>query len=66
MIGILTDVGLEQNRLAFSHDAAAIDEASGDVTNFGDVRVRRDVIPVRQNKARERGGILFESRPKIR
>src|SRR4051794_16097812 len=66
MLDVLADVGLEQDRLAFSQDATAIDEVLRDVSDFRDVRMRRDVIAVRQDKPRKTVRMTFEERAKIR
>ena len=65
MIDIAADMGLEQNRLAFSGHAAAIDEILRDMPDFGDVGMRRDLLAVRQHEAQKRFWILFERRPQI-
>jgi hypothetical protein len=66
MIGVLTDVRLEQGRFVLPHDAAAIDKVFRHVPNFRDVSVRRNEVAIRKNKARESSRMAFEGRPKIR
>ena len=65
MPGILSDVGLEQNRLALSRDAAAIDKVFHDMAHFGDMGVRRDKIAIRQDKTREGAGMFFNDGTQI-
>lgn len=66
VVRVLPDVSLEQDGLAPSHHAAAINEVLHDVAHFGDVSMRRDEIAIRQNKARQGIRILFENRAEIR
>lgn len=66
MIGVLADMGLEQNRFAHPGHPSAIDEVSGDMTYLGHVRVRRDMIAVRQDETRKSVRMLFENGAEIR
>jgi hypothetical protein len=60
MIGVIADVRLEQDLFLFSSQSATIDEAPGHMSNFGDVGMRRDVIPIRQYKSRKPFRIRLE------
>ena len=51
MIGIITDVRLEQDLFLFPDLSATIDEVPDHMSNFSDMGVRRDVIAVRQHKS---------------
>jgi hypothetical protein len=65
VIGVLPNMGLEQNRFALPDDPAAIDEVFHDVAHFGDMRVWRDEVTIRQNKTRQGVGMLFQDAVKI-
>ncbi len=60
MIRVAADVGLENDGFASPDDAAAIDEALYDVTDFGDVSMGRDLVAAGKNKTRKRIGIVFK------
>ena len=65
MVGVATDMRLEQNRFAFSSNAAAIDEVLRNVPDFGDMGVCRDPLAAGQHKTRKLFGRLFERCPQI-
>jgi hypothetical protein len=66
MIGILADVGLEQDGFGSAHHPAAIDEIFHDMAHFGHMGVGRNVIAIGQNKTREGIRMLFEHGAEIR
>jgi hypothetical protein len=66
MLNVPANVRLEQNRLNLSGDATAIDELFRNVSNFGYMRMGRDVIAIRENKTREAFRMLFENGEEIR
>ena len=49
-----------------ARDATAIDERLHDVTNLGNMSVRRNDVAVRQNKTRKSIRMGFEDQAKIR
>jgi len=53
MFDVVADVSLQQNRFCFGSHTAAIDKVLHDMTDFGHMRVRRNMIAIRQNKPRE-------------
>jgi len=53
MIRVIADVRLEQDLFLFSSQSATIDEAPGQISNFSDVGVCRDVITIGQYKSRK-------------
>ena len=65
MVRVSADVSLKQRRLCLSRHPTAIDKVFRDVTDLGDVGMRRDEIPVRQDKTGERVGMLFEERSEV-
>lgn len=65
MVRILADVSLEQDCFRLSAQTATIDEVLRDMSDFCDVGVRRNEIAARQNKTRERVGILADNGGKI-
>jgi hypothetical protein len=66
MIGVQTDVGLEQDGLPRSSDASAIDEILRDMTHLSDVGMGRDRIAIRQDEAREGVRVSLEGNMQIR
>ena len=66
MIDVLSYVRLKQHGFRFSSDSAAIDGVLRDMSDFRHVRMRRNEITVRQNKARESAGIFLENGTEIR
>jgi hypothetical protein len=66
MVGVSTDVRLQQHSFTPARNSAAIDEVLRHMADFGDVRMRRDVIAIRQNKPWEGAWMLVEDRAEIR
>ena len=60
VIGVIADVGLQQDLFFFSGYSAAIDEVTDHISNFSDVGVWRDVISIRQHKSQKPQWICFE------
>lgn len=61
MIDVTRDIGLKEARVCRVMDrAATIDEALGDVADFGDVKMSRDRIVIRQNETRRGIRMLAE------
>lgn len=57
MVHVVRDVGLQQASVGrVMQRAAAIDEPLRDMPDFGDVKMRWDLVAIRQSKARERRG----------
>jgi hypothetical protein len=63
MIGVETDMSLQQGGFVASDDASAIDKILRDMTYFGDVGVGRDEIAIRQDEAREVCGVSLKDNP---
>lgn len=61
MIGVITDMGLQNDLLLLSSKSTAIDKTPGQMSNFGEMSVCGNVISGWENKARERCGMLFEN-----
>jgi hypothetical protein len=60
VVEIATDVRLKDDRFVLPGKAAAVDKVFHDMTNFSDVGMRGNDIPIGQDKARKRAGMLFE------
>jgi hypothetical protein len=65
VISVRANMSLQQDGVAPACNATAIDEAFGDVTDFGHVGVRRNNVAVRQNKTGESVRMGFEDQAKI-
>ena len=62
VFGVAPDMCLEQDLFFFAGFAAAIDEFSNHVTDFGDVNVSRNVSTVRQHESRKSVWVLLNCR----
>ena len=61
VLEILRDVSLEQAGVSGRvQGAPAVDEALCDMSDFRDVKVRRDLVAIRENKTRENVGMRAE------
>ena len=61
VIAVVADPGLEHTRLGLSEHTAAVDEAFCDVTNLGDMKVRRNLITIGQSEARQGIGVFRQN-----
>jgi hypothetical protein len=62
VVGIIADLCLQQDLLFLADQSATIDEAPGDVADFGYVGVRRNVVAVWQEEAWEPVWKLLQDR----
>ena len=60
VIDIITDVCLQHDLLLSSDQSATIDEVPYDMPDLGHMRVRRDVIAIRQHKSWKQVGTRVE------
>src|SRR5690242_19177672 len=60
MLRIAPDMCLQQHFFFVASLTAATDKFPHDVTDFGDVGVSRDIIPIGQDKPRKRRRVLAE------
>ena len=56
MVEIVGHVGLQDARFALAKGAAAIDKFLRDMPDFGDVKMRGDLLATREEEARVRCG----------
>ena len=62
MFDVVADVSLQQNRFCFAGHTAAIDKVFHGMADLGYMRVRRNLIAIRQNKPQESFGVRSKKR----
>ena len=60
MLTVVADVSLQNHLFLFAGHSTAIDEIFYDMPNFGDVRLGRDIVTIRQNESRKAIGVILE------